>query len=265
MKRALITAILLNTCFASAGAYARVITVRLPALEVSGHAEVGVYGNGLCLSSESAKGTTITLDVEKLARVCSAGGQDFRPIINVKVLLVVPGYAVSTLDTYTYDSPVWAPKLVKLPVRIVEGWIDPAPKVPIRLSFVYPMFEAMEFFGYYDGGLPDIELGTVTTDSQGHFRLSLPDLESDPFIGTANGSAKVWFNLPDSPALREAFDDLSLELRQLYSGSPLVLRHSRDLPHNPGEVPGGSLGVGGVIPPARPGPGGRYHRTDKLP
>lgn len=63
MKRALITAVLLNTCLASAGAHARVITVRLPALEVSGHAkvEVGLYGSGLCLSSESAKGTTITL------------------------------------------------------------------------------------------------------------------------------------------------------------------------------------------------------------
>lgn len=235
MKRALIAAILLNTCFASAGAYARVITVQLPALEVSGHAEVGLYGNGLCLSSESAKGTTITLDVEKLASNCSLGEHDFRPITNVKVLLVVPGYAVSTLDTDTYDSPVWAPKLVKLPVRIVEGWIDPAPKVPIRLSFVYPMHEAMEFFGYYDGGLPDIQLGTVTTDSQGHFRLSLPDLASDPFIGAAKGSARVWFNSPDHPEPREAFDDMSLELRQLYSGSRLVLRHSRDWPHNPAE------------------------------
>ncbi len=235
MKRALITAVLLNTCFASAGAYARGITIRLPALEVSGHAEVGLYGSGLCLSSESAKGTTITLDVEKLASGCSSGSHDFRPITSVKVLLLVPGYAVSTLDTETYDSPVWAPKLVKLPVRVVEGWIDPAPKVPIRLLFVYSMYEAMEFFSYYDGGLPDIELGTVTTDSQGHFRLTLPDLASDPFLQAANGSVHVRLNSPDHPEPREAFDELSLELRQLYSGSRIVLRHDRDWPRNPSD------------------------------
>ena len=218
-----VAAILLNTCFASAGAYARVITIRLPAVEVSGHAEVGLYGSGLCLSSESARGTTITLDVQKLASDCSSGSHDFRPITSVKVLLLVPGYAISTLDTETYDSPVWAPRLVKLPVRIVEGWIDPAPKIPIHLSFVYSMYEAMEFFSYYDGSLPDIELGTVTTDSQGHFRLSLPDLASDPFLRAANGSVHVWFNSPDHPEPREAFDDLSIEFRQLYSGSRLVL------------------------------------------
>ncbi|HEY2293228.1 MAG TPA: hypothetical protein VGM86_21215 [Thermoanaerobaculia bacterium] len=233
MKRALIAAILLNTCFASAGAHARVITVRLPALEVSGHAEaeLGLYGNGLCLTSESAKGTTITLDVEKLASNCSSGSHDFRPITSVKILLLVPGYAVSTLDTDTYDSPVWAPRLVKLPVRVVEGWIDPAPKVPIRLSFRYPLLEAMGFFSYYDGDVPDIELGTVTTDSQGHFRLSLPDLAGDPFVQAASGLVNVRFNSPDHPEPREAFDDLSLELRQLYSGSRLVLRRNRDWPH----------------------------------
>jgi len=226
--RVIFTFILLSTCFAAATAQARIITIRLPALDTPGNAEVGLYGRGLCLRSVSAQGTTLTVDVDKLASDCNSMGHDFRPIKNVKVLLLVPGYAAATLDTDTDDSPIWVPKLVKLPVVVIEGWIDPAPKTPIRLSLSLSLMEAMNFFGYFDGSVPDIELGTSTTDPQGHFKLEIPDLAGDPFIQAENRSVDVWFNSPDHPQPGEAFEHLRLELRQLYSGSRLVLRPNRD-------------------------------------
>lgn len=239
MKRSLLTIILLSTCFAAAAAQARTITIRLPALATSGDAEVGLYENGYnvvsCLRSVSAQGTTITVNVEKLAGDCGSGEHDFRPIQSVKVLLLVPGYAAATLDTETYDSPVWEPELVKLPVVVIEGWIDPAPKTPIRVSLSYPLIEAMGFFFYFDGGTPDIELGTSTTDAQGHFKLKIPDLRADPFVQAENRSVDVRLSSPDHPAPGEALDSQSLELRQLYSSPPLVLRYDRDRPSNPAD------------------------------
>lgn len=233
IMRILLTSIILITYSAAAVAQARIITVRLPAPAASGRAEVGLYGSGLCLRSVPAQGATIKVNVAKLANECNSWGHDFRPIKNVKILILVPGYAVAELDTDTYDLPIWAPKLVKLPPAVIEGWIDPAPKMPIRLSLSYLLGEAMNFFGYFDGSVPEIELGTSTTDTQGHFRLEIPDLTGDPFVRAEGKSVQVWFNSPNHPEPREAFEHQWLELRQLYSGSRLVLRYDRDRPHNP--------------------------------
>jgi hypothetical protein len=239
MKRALLTIVLLSTCFAATVAQARIITIRLPALATSGDAEVGLYENGYnvvsCLRSVYAQGTTITVNVEKLARDCSSGEHDFRSIQSVRVLLLVPGYAAATLDTETDDSPIWAPELVKLPVAVIEGRIDPAPKIPIRVSLSYSLIEAMGFFFYFDGGTPDLELGTAFADAQGHFKLKIPDITSDPFIQGEGRLVEVRLNSPDHPEPGEALSSQSLELRQLYSSPPLVLRYDRDRPSNPAD------------------------------
>jgi hypothetical protein len=115
-------------------------------------------------------------------------------------------------------------------MAVIEGWIDPAPKTPIRLSLGYALGEAQGFFSYFDGFVPDIALGTSTTDPQGHFKLEIPDLRGDPFVQAEGNSVGVWFNSPDHPEPGESFDHQWLELRQLYSGSRLVLRHDRDWP-----------------------------------
>lgn len=239
MKRALLTIILLSTCFAATVAQARIITMRLPALATSGDAEVGLYEDRYnvvsCIQSVSAQGTTITVNVEKLARDCPLEEQALHPITNVRVLLLVPGYAAATLDTETYDSPVWEPELVKLPVVEIEGRIDPAPQTPVRVSLSYTFWEAMGFFVYFDGGAPDIELGTATTDAQGHFKLKIPDITGDPFVQPWNSSVDVRLNSPDHPTPGEALDFQSLEVRQLYSSPPLVLRYDRDRPRNPAD------------------------------
>jgi hypothetical protein len=224
MKQALL--LLLGTFVASTAAHARIITIRLPeALEAPGDAEVALSGKGLCLQTVSATGNTIAIDVEKLSGDCSSGSHDFRPITNVKVLLLVPGYQVARLDTDTYTSPIWVPELIKLRTVMVEGLVDPPPQVPLRLSLEYSLLEAMPFFGYYDGAVPVIELGTATTDAKGHFSLAIADLTGDPFIQAESASVHVRFNKQDHPEPGEALEDLWVKLRELYAGSRLVLRH----------------------------------------
>lgn len=179
--------------------------------------------------------SAIQLDVDKLAASCNFG-HDFRPITEVKVLVIADGHAIAALEPPAAAVSRFRPSMPRLRRVIVRGWVDPPPLVPSRLSFTYSLREAMQHFGYTDGSVPLLALGTTATDASGGFTIDLPDLTADPFIDQER-SVDVRLEPTEKPASDPSPTDLQLPIHELYSGARIILRPDRDGPPDPSSRP----------------------------
>lgn len=228
MKRPVVTAALLGMVASIAFAGSWVIQVDLPRPHGPARAEVALFGRGLCMQAVPAGRSAVRLDVDKLAAGCMLG-HDIRPISDVKVLVIADGHAIAALEASEDSISRFRPALPRLHRATIRGWVDPPPLVPLRLSFNYSLIEAMQHFGYTDGSVPILTLGTTTTDAAGSFTIDLPDLTADSFIDQER-SVDVWLEPTDKtdPYPPPADLQLQLTIHELYSGTRIILRPDRD-------------------------------------
>ena len=188
---------------AGAGASERWIEVAVPAEAGEGTVvEQGFYGKGLCMApaQPGGKGFVVRFDLSS----------DVGEPTSVKVLAYVPGFKVATLEMAWQDVEVptrWAPQFEPLPRASVSGRAtgpDGKPLAGSLLKIRYTLSEGMRFFGYFDGMVTVLELGSVETDPKGRFHLELPWLPGDDFfqpdsysLGLEMGKRRVYLPLDD--------------------------------------------------------------------
>ncbi len=194
----LAAAISILATFASAGVgmSERRIEVTVPPEAGEGTVvEQGFYGKGLCIDQltpePSGKAFVVRFDPR-----CSLSS-DFGEPTSVKVLAYVPGFKIATLEMAWQDveAPTrWAPRFEPLPRASVSGRAtgpDGKPLAGRMLRIRYTLGEGMGFFGYIDGMVMVLELGSVETDPEGRFHIELPWLPGDDFFQPGSHSLAV--------------------------------------------------------------------------
>lgn len=203
-------------------AFAGVVTIETMAPDAV--AEVGLYGKGLCMLQVEPDGTGLFIfETEELAEGCRFDDHDFRPIEEIKIVLMVPGQAIATHASNS-ETHVWRPELMELPRFRLKGQVVPPPPVSAKAEVAYWLFDVMDFFGYADGSAPRLVLGTAPLDKEGRFDMEIPNLLHDPFIEQPPRDAEILMRLDDP---EENWIAYSLPLAELYDPRPLVLDESK--------------------------------------
>lgn len=195
------------------------IRVELPSEAPRGSLEVALYGRGLCMQSLAIEAST-AIDVDALAARCL--GRDFRPLDEVRLALLLPGHAVATFAGGAIDA-TWIPDAVALPAWRLAGRIEPPPGEPLRLTLRYPVRAMMPFFGYFDGGLPELFVGEAPIAADGAFELSIADLRSDPFLAELPYEVAATVSTADAEGRGDAERAYRIPLARLYEADELVL------------------------------------------
>lgn len=143
----------------------------------------GAYGNFITPRSDSPSYKIPTYVNGKLA------GQ-------VKGFIWAPGCRMATfaeplldradVQEYFSCSPLGTVTLVG---RIRSS--DLPRKRPTEVRFDYIASWACRFFGLGDCAVPQIELGTVSPDADGAFKIELPDFSADPISSDSEGGAQL--------------------------------------------------------------------------
>jgi len=154
------------------------------------------------IPAEVKAGTTMyafTDGARPTAAVKTAGDFRFEVPPTARLMLYVPGYAISVYDFTGRSQNVgqpFAPQLVPLaPARVAARLVDSAgqPLAGRRLSLAYQFSPAFRFFGILDGNLPVISLGAATTASDGTIAVDAPSLAGDPALQRyGEGHVCVW-------------------------------------------------------------------------
>ncbi|MGD9611565.1 MAG: hypothetical protein AB7V22_01530 [Kiritimatiellia bacterium] len=165
---------------------------------------VGIYGHGLQTGAQSGETGVCEYDVP-----CATAEV-------VKLFAYLPGYRIDPVDGLRAGD-VWEPFFVPLDVLPLEGKLLDSHGRPLAgetLVFTYDLIEAMDYFGYSDGGAPRLPVATARTQTDGSFSAAIPDFENDPFF-----SAPASSGLPDRPRRL----DVALEPSRSRFDSPWVL------------------------------------------
>ena len=94
-------------------------------------------------------------------------------------------------------SGPWEPKLETLPTfsrecQLIDSADNPLPGEAIEVT--YQLNQAMPFFNYIDGSVPELWVADAVTDNEGKFVLELPHFRDAPFFrkhGT-RGHFSIW-------------------------------------------------------------------------
>jgi len=158
-------------------------TVSLP-LNVSPETvliEAGIFGQGLHLSQVQTKPGVF----DYLIRL---NDSSVGPAKSLKLLIYIPGYRIVAPEFKESEltaGRVFIPPLVDLRTTIVKGVLLDSSSRPLAgqtLRVDYTLTDAMSYFGYLDGGVRNIPIGSTKTDSKGEFTISVPSLLDDPFF-----------------------------------------------------------------------------------
>lgn len=115
------------------------------------------------------------------------------PAVNIKFLIWTPGCQISVFDialpsaegvqrTYACVA-LGTTKLVgKVPKNLVDS--------SAKLTVLYVANWSCQFFGLKDCLVPMLSLGTVRPDTEGAFRIELPDFTADPIASQSIGGAE---------------------------------------------------------------------------
>lgn len=133
---------------------------------------VGIYGHGLQSGTHAGEKGVCEYDVP-----CTTADV-------VKLFAYLPGCRIDHVDGLRAGD-TWEPFFVPLdPVPLEGRFVDSQgrPLAGETLVFTYDMIEAMDYFGYSDGGVPRLPLATAQTLADGSFSASIPDIAGDPFF-----------------------------------------------------------------------------------
>jgi hypothetical protein len=166
------------SCAVAAGASSqpesRVLHVRVP-MEMATESltiDYGVYARGLHMQTvQGEKGVC-----EYKLPVPAQG--------RVKLFVYHPGFQVAQSSTPPFDKP-WSPAFQRLPVTPLRGKLTDTRGNPLAhetIFMTYWMSEAMTFFGYADGAIPNIIVATTETRADGTFEVAIPLMEKDAFF-----------------------------------------------------------------------------------
>lgn len=142
---------------------------------------------------------------------------------DVQVLLYCPGFRIETREVALDRLPTRLElNLERLPRRQVRGKAvasDGRPVAGATLTVTYSLMEAGAYFGFTDGILPQIALGSLQTDDDGTFEAMLLDLTRDPWIDADRPVSLVRIEPPrdHDAGWDEILAGARLRLRALYS------------------------------------------------
>ena len=143
-----------------------------------------------------------------------------KPASQIKMFIGAPGCKTATfdiailnlLDTQESFSCNSAPTVT------LVGQIRPASLLRNKdatVSVDYMAGWACGFFGFGDCMVPQISLGTVKPDTDGIFKIDLPDFSADPIGSDADSGTGLQFILRD--AKRTTFSRSSIQSRKRYA------------------------------------------------
>jgi hypothetical protein len=107
---------------------------------------------------------------------------------SLKLLIYIPGYRMVASEFKNSElvvGRVYIPPLVELQTVMVSGRLIDSSSKPIAdrsLTVNYSLREARDYYGYIDGPLFLVPIGSVRTDSRGEFTITVPSLLDDPFF-----------------------------------------------------------------------------------
>jgi hypothetical protein len=106
----------------------------------------------------------------------------------MKLLIYLPGYRMITaeFDKEQLSKPqTFTPSLEKLWTARLEGRLVNSKYEPLgaqKLFVCYFLREAMGYFGYIDGSVPEIPIAAFQTNRDGTFATPIPAFSADPFF-----------------------------------------------------------------------------------
>lgn len=152
----------------------------------------------------------------------------------LKLLIYLPGYqmVVAEFADPGLTSTNFQPPLATLPpTRWVARLVDSSNR-PVRnqvLDLNYRLFEAMPYFGYADGSVPTIHIGTARTDGFGALAFDIPSFFDDPFFQQYSRDGAKQFQL-NSTGRPESLDDTLRPFSfsaQIYERPSVVVKSER--------------------------------------
>jgi hypothetical protein len=110
------------------------------------------------------------------------------PPEGMKLLIYLPGYRMITAEfnkEQLSKPQTFAPSLEKLWTARFEGRLVNSRYEPLgaqKLFVCYFLTEAMGYFGYFDGSVPEIPVAAFQTNRDGTFATPIPAFSADPFF-----------------------------------------------------------------------------------
>lgn len=192
--------------------------------------EYGFYGRGLCMRQLTEPDGSGRFAITFESRECDSLNHRFGMPEAVKAAAFFPGFQVVTLDMNWSEMgapTVWKPNLVRLPLASIHGRLsnpDGEPLANREVRFYYRVTELMRFFGYAEGAVPRVELGTTRSDPEGQFWTELPWLLGDPFFEPRREIIPGLLSFPNEAVEVEVGSwSTKLSIAELYH-EPLILR-----------------------------------------
>ena len=145
--------------------------------------QYGLYGRGLLVA-----GIPTSAGVYEYLLKLDERSPEIGKASSLKLLIHCPGFRMVTaaFDFTKLGAPFeFSPVLVRLPSSPWRGVLVDSARRPVPGRTVllrYDLMEAMPYFGYIDGMVPSLNIGSTSTDAQGRFTFEAPDFGSDPFF-----------------------------------------------------------------------------------
>src|SRR6185436_15438552 len=125
--------------------------------------QTGVYGRGLSLSEVRTRSGVYDYPID----ISNSGVGTAR---SLKLLIYIPGYRMVASEFSAAElqpGKLFIPPLEPLPTAVVKGRLldsGDKPLIDQTLRVEYHLIEAMGYFGYVDGGVPSMDIGSVRTN-----------------------------------------------------------------------------------------------------
>jgi hypothetical protein len=160
--------------FAAASAETQVLKIRIPDEILTEHLVIlsGVYGKGLSLGQMNGKAGVHEYEVS------------FREDEHIKLMAYCPGYMIVCESSPAPNKP-WTPAFKPAPTTVLAGTLRDSGGKPVAnktIAFRYPLIEAMAFFGYRDGAVPQFLVASTQTGKDGAFATQVPVFDEDPVL-----------------------------------------------------------------------------------